>query len=105
MNDFPQAQTSANYRLTVLWPNFTHLSGLSRGLDKRHSVASCQLLSLTRLHCSGTQVTLIPHQHHGNAVTVLHPVNLLSTVGHTCNSLRRYSPFNQWVTCPSYCSI
>lgn len=55
-----------------------YLSGFGRGLNKRHAVGSCQLLRLPRLHRAGTQVALVPHQHHGNAVTVLHPVDLLS---------------------------
>lgn len=60
----------------VVFPS--NLSGFGRGLDERHAVASRQLLRLTRLHGAGAQVALIAHQYHGNAVAVLHPVDLLS---------------------------
>lgn len=55
-----------------------NLSGLGRSLDERHAVAARQLLCLTRLHGAGAQVTLVAHQYHGNAVAVLHPVDLFS---------------------------
>lgn len=59
--------------------NFSiYLSGFGRGLNKRYTVASGQLLCLPHLHSAGTQVTLVPNQHHGNIFTVLYPVNLLS---------------------------
>lgn len=79
----------------------THLSGLSRGLDKWHSIAPCQLLCLSCLHCTGAQVTLIPHQHHGNAVAVLHSVDLLSEQD-TCNrDFKKLSPlYIVCVACP-----
>lgn len=68
-------QCKLNARVTVF---AAYLSGFGRGLDKRHPIASCKLLRLPRLHRAGTQVALVPHQHHGDAVTVLHPVDLLS---------------------------
>lgn len=65
--------------LIKVLPTFLfYLSGFGRGLDKRYSVAACQLLRLPRLHCAGAQIALVPHQHHGNTVTVLHSVDLLS---------------------------
>lgn len=70
----------------------TYLSGFGRGLDKRDSVAAGQLLRLPRLHHAGPEVALIPHQHHGNTVTVLHPVDLLSEERTHTTAPKRWRP-------------
>lgn len=62
----------------VLSTGYRYLSGFGGGLYKRHAVAPRQLLRLLRLHCAGAEVALVPHEHHGDAVTVLHPTDLLS---------------------------
>lgn len=54
----------------------THLSGFGRGLDERDPVAAGELLRLPCVHCPSREVALVPHQHHGHVIGVLHPFDL-----------------------------
>lgn len=54
-----------------------HLPGFSRGLDVRDTVGPGQFLGLPGFYRAHRKVTLVPHQHHGDVVRVLHPLDLL----------------------------
>ena len=54
-----------------------HLAGLGGGLDVRDAVAAGEVLGLPRLHGARGQVALVPNQHHGHVIRVLHPLDLL----------------------------
>lgn len=66
-----------------LWPN-SHLSGFGWGLNKGNAVAACQVLSLLGVDCPGREVTLVPHQHHGDVLRVLHTLYLFSEHWQRC---------------------